>query len=134
MATQIGELIIGMAADVARLRKDMGDAKSTVGAAMRDIRQAADTAKTALGAIGATLSVSALAMLTKSAIDFADGVNDMSQRIGVSVRSLAGWQLAAEQSGTTTEALAKGIKGLSDGRGDVLLGNYNLLARRLDIV
>lgn len=49
----------------------------------------------------------------KGVIDAADGINDLSQRIGIGIKDLAAWQLAADQSGTSLETVAKGVKGLS---------------------
>jgi hypothetical protein len=64
---------------------------------------------TALSAIG----VVSLTGTVKSIIDVADGLNDMSQRTGIAVKSLAGYKLAAEQSGASLGAVAMGVKGLS---------------------
>lgn len=49
----------------------------------------------------------------KSLIDLGDEMNDLSQRVGISVKDLGTWTLAAAQSGTTMESLARGVKGLS---------------------
>ena len=49
---QVANLVIQMAADVARLRTDMESARKTVDRAMTDIRKSADLATKALGAIG----------------------------------------------------------------------------------
>jgi len=68
--------------------------------------------KSTFATLGAGLSVAAVVAWGKSTIDAADNMNDLSQRIGVGVKDLAKWKLAAEQSGTTVEALAKGVKGL----------------------
>jgi hypothetical protein len=51
--------------------------------------------------------------IAKGAIDAADSLNDMSARLGVSVKGLAEWQLAAEQNGTSLESMATGMKNLS---------------------
>lgn len=51
--------------------------------------------------------------IVKGAIDAADEMNDLSQKIGISVEDLAGFKLAAEQSGTSLEGIAKGVKALS---------------------
>lgn len=77
------------------------------------LESVANTAARALGAIGVTLSAAAMVAMVKGTIDAADGFNDLSQRIGITVRDLAGWKLAADQSGTSIEAVAKGVKGLS---------------------
>lgn len=70
-------------------------------------------AAAALGALGVTFSAAAAVAFVKGTIDAADGMNDLSQKVGIGIRQLAGWTLAANQSGTSMEAVAKGIKGLS---------------------
>ena len=67
----------------------------------------------AMGALGATLSVGAFVAWQKSLIDAADEMQDLSQRVGIGIQQLAGYKLAAEQSGTSMEAVAKGVKALS---------------------
>jgi len=69
--------------------------------------------KTALGGLGAAFSAGALISFAKSTIDAADNINDLSQKVGISIRDLATWQLAAEQSGTSLESVARGVKGLA---------------------
>lgn len=69
--------------------------------------------KTALGGLAGAFAGGALISFAKGAIDAADNINDLSQKVGISVKDLAGWQLAAEQSGTSLEAVGKGVKGLS---------------------
>lgn len=66
-----------------------------------------------MGGITAALSVGAIVSFAKGTIDAADNMNDLSQRVGVSIKDLAGWKLAADQSGTSLESVAKGVKGLS---------------------
>ena len=69
--------------------------------------------KSAIAAIGVTYAAREMINFAKSTIDAADALNDMSKRTGVSVSALAGWRLAAEQSGTGLEAIAKGLQKLS---------------------
>lgn len=108
-----GTLEIQLLANMARLQKDMDDAKRSVGGAMGAIERSVGAATTALGALGAGLSVAALAAYATRAIDAADAMNDLSQRVGIAVKDLAAYELATSQSGTSMESLAKGIKGLS---------------------
>ena len=75
-------------------------------------RTSANISKT-FNMLGAGLSVGAVVTWTKSLIDAADEMQDLSQRVGVNIKNLATWELAAKQSGTSLESLAKGIKGLS---------------------
>lgn len=63
--------------------------------------------------LGAGLSVGVFANWAKGLIDAADNVNDLSQKIGISVRDLGSWQLAAESSGASLETIGRGIKGLA---------------------
>jgi hypothetical protein len=65
------------------------------------------------GQIAAGFSIAAITAFTKAAIDSADELNDLSQKLGVSVETLAGFKLVADQSGTTVEAMGQAIKKLS---------------------
>jgi hypothetical protein len=61
----------------------------------------------------AAMSAGVLAVAIKKSIDLADSLNDLSKRTGASVETLSGLRLAAEQSGTSLEAVANGTKKLS---------------------
>lgn len=58
-----------------------------------------------MAGLGAGASLAGLTAFVKRSIDAADNINDLSQKIGVSVEALAGYKLAAEQSGTSLEAI-----------------------------
>lgn len=64
-------------------------------------------------AITGGFSVAAITAFVKSSIDAADHLNDLSQKIGISVETLAGLQLAAAQNGLSLESMATGVKKLS---------------------
>lgn len=59
------------------------------------------------GVIGGTIA------MIKHSIDLGDELNDLSKKYGASVETLAGFTLAAKQSGTSMEAVAKGLGKLS---------------------
>lgn len=80
---------------------------------LQGMQTQADLAGRALGALGVTFSAAAAVAFVKGTIDAADGMNDLSQKVGIGIRQLAGWTLAANQSGTSMESVARGIKGLS---------------------
>lgn len=113
MSIPVGQLTIEMAANVVRLQKDMDNAKRMVGSAMSDIKKSADMAVTALGAIGAGLSVNAFAGWIKGAIDAADSLNDLNKSTSIAVGELAGLKLAAKKSGGDLEGTAQAINKLS---------------------
>lgn len=72
---------------------------------------------------GAALGgVTALGSLTKQAINTADELYMMSQRIGVSVESLSVLKYAAEQSDLSMESMQIGLKKLSTNLYDVSIG------------
>lgn len=66
-----------------------------------------------LAGVGVSLSVAGFAAMIKSAIDAADHLNKLSQKIGISVEALSTLRFAAQLSDVSLETLQKGIKGLS---------------------
>ncbi len=66
-----------------------------------------------LAGLGVSLSVAGFATMIKNAIDAADQLNKLSQKIGISVEALSTLRFAAQLSDVSLETLQKGIKGLS---------------------
>lgn len=92
-------------------------AEDKASAALASISKNVGGLQTALGGLGATLgatlTVGGFTAFIKSTIDAADQMNDLSQRIGIAVKDLGTWELAAKSSGTSMESVARGVKGLS---------------------
>jgi hypothetical protein len=84
-----------------------------VGGSIGSLADRASLAKDALAGIAGSAVITGIGAMAKSLIDAADSMNDLTQRIGIGVKNLATWQLAANQSGTSIEAVAKGVKSLS---------------------
>lgn len=101
-----------------------------VGGAMSSL--AAGPAATAGVAVGA-LAVGFGAMIKKS-VDFADNMNDLSLRLGVSTERISVLSLYAEQSGTDIETLASamGKLGVKLSSGDKDLKSYGITAGTVD--
>lgn len=78
-----------------------------------NLQAVAGQLKGALATLGVGVSAASFVSFVKGTIDAADHINDLSQSLGISVRELAKYQLAAAQSGTSMEAIGKGIKGLA---------------------
>jgi hypothetical protein len=93
------------------------DAKIVIGADVAGAMAGIDRLQAAMPAMAAQIaagfSIAAVTAFTKAAIDAADELNDLSQKLGISVETLAGFKLVAEQSGTTVEAMGNAIKKLS---------------------
>jgi TP901 family phage tail tape measure protein len=73
-------------------------------------------------AIAAAAGGAALSMGVKNAIDFADKLNDINQRLGISAEALSGWAYAAQQTGTDIDGLGTGLKKLSRNMAEALDG------------
>lgn len=108
-----GALEIQLMAGVARLQSDMDAANKTVSSAMGKIDSIVGTTTKVLGALGIGLSVNYFGKLIQGSIDAQDNLKDMSQKVGVSIESLAGLEFAAGQSGTSLDAVQKGLKSVS---------------------
>lgn len=97
------------------VNRQMGTLKNNVAALARGF-----------GGLFGALSVGGLAVFAKSGIDAADSLNDLSDRIGVSVKDLASFKLAAQLADTSLEGVGKGIARLSRSIGDAESGNKKL--------
>lgn len=113
MAFNVGSLVVELSANVARLQADINVARASVDRGMGAITKSAQVAQAALGALGVGLTAGALTSAIKGTIDFADNINDLSQRLGISIRELGMWKLAAQQSGADLGVVARGVKALS---------------------
>ena len=85
------------------------------------------------GAAVAALGVGFASMIKKS-IDFADGMNDLSLRLGISTERLSVLSLYAQQSGTDIESLATamGKLGVKISEGDKNLKRWGITAGTAD--
>ena len=90
-------------------RQAFASAKSN----LEQLTTAARTVNSLFAAMGAALSAGALIAAGKHALETADNLAKLSQKTGISVESLSLLRPIAEQSGTSLEGLATGIKKLS---------------------
>ncbi len=74
---------------------------------------AASKVNAVLAGLGAALSVAGLVAAGKAALETADDLSKLSQKTGISVESLSLLKPIAEQSGTSLEGLANGLKKLA---------------------
>lgn len=66
-----------------------------------------------LGALGGVASLGGLGLMAKQAIDAADNLGKMAQKVGVSVESLSALEYAGKLSDVSLEQLGTGLKKLS---------------------
>lgn len=117
MSTSVGQLTIEMAANIARLEKDMRAARKSVDQTMSAIQKSAQAAMNALAAVGGGLSIAGLTAWMRSAIDLNDTINDINKSTGVSIQNLSGLSLASKQSGTDLAGVASAINKLQQNIG-----------------
>src|SRR5690606_4697173 len=86
------------------------------------LRQMEKTAKQVGAVIGTAMTAGAVGLtyLVKRAIDSADAMRDLSNRVGESTELLSAYGYAASQTGTDIDILAKGLKVLSKNAADGL--------------
>lgn len=105
----LATLTIDINAKMANLERDMGKvAHISEQAALRMDKFFSRVTAMAHTA-AATGALAALATQIQAVIDSADAMNDMSVRTGASIESLAALDLAAQQSGTSLDDVAKGL-------------------------
>jgi len=85
----VGQLLVELSANVARLRTDMERASGLVESHTKRMAKAASVATGALGAIGVGVSVGAVATQFMRAVESIDAFNDASDRTGASVEELS---------------------------------------------
>lgn len=98
--------------------------------AEKRLREMGKTAKQVGVAIGAAIAASgaALAVGVKNAIDYADAMDNMAQRIGIGVDVLSRLDVAARLSDTSVESLQKGMLALGRAQLDANKGGDEQIA------
>jgi len=111
----VAQLVIEMAANVARLEKDMARARNSVDGAMRKIQASVRVAMRALGALGLGLGAAQLVGFVRSAINAGDQMVKLSQQVGIATQNIAGLQLSFRQGGVNASEMSMAMARLVDG-------------------
>lgn len=127
-------ITIDFTANLARFTSSIDKATADLNKFQSNASRVAGQIKNSFGFLAAGLSMAGFTAFVKSSIDLADNLNDLSQKLGVSVEKLAGYRLAAESSGTSMEGMATAAKALSKNiaENDPLLGALGITARDVD--
>jgi len=102
MSQVAGSLEIQIFAGMARLQKDMDQAK-------RVVSSAADAMSKVLGTIGVGVSLAGITSMIKSVVDVGDKLNDLRKITGLTVNELGGLDKQAKLNGTNLDSVAKAI-------------------------
>jgi len=117
---KIGTLMIEMAANVARLERDMRRATNTVDGAMNKIRRAASLAVKALGALGAGIGIAQFAQMVRQTSAMADEIDRFSRLANTTTAEFQKISIAAQRFGVSQEKVADILKDVQDKVGDFL--------------
>ncbi len=121
MANTLAVLSVDLQANTAAFQGDMGKAARI---AERELKNISDAAATAGKLVGGALIAggTAFAVMAKQAIDAADEMNDMAQKLGMSTEQLSAYDYAAKMSGASTEAIATSVQKLNSNMADAARG------------
>ncbi|MFM0224171.1 phage tail tape measure protein [Paraburkholderia dipogonis] len=108
-----GSLIFELAADVSRLRTDMGKAQAEIKSSLDSIAKSSAVTALATGAEFAINFARGFADKIKAAIDQADALGKLAQRIGTTTEAMSGLQYAGSFAGVSLDDLTAGMKGLN---------------------
>ena len=117
---KIGTLMIEMAANVARLERDMRRATNTVDGAMNKIRRAASLAVKALGALGAGIGIAQFAQMVRQTSAMADEIDRFARLANTTTAEFQKISIAAQRFGVSQEKVADILKDVQDKVGDFL--------------
>ncbi|BAO89019.1 phage tail tape measure C-terminal domain-containing protein [Caballeronia cordobensis] len=108
-----GSLIFELAADVSRLRTDMGKAQAEIKSSLDSIAKSSAATAIMTGAQFALNFAKGFADKITAAIDQADAIGKLAQRIGTSTEAISGLNYAASFAGVSLDDLTAGLKGLN---------------------
>jgi len=130
MANTLGSMVLELGADYARFEQGLNRAayvaQQSAERMQKTMQSAIDGISTSLGNIAGSLvaafSVDHLVEFGKRAIDAADEVGKMAQKVGVSVEALSALQLQAKLSNVANEELQTGLSKLAKTAADAAGG------------
>lgn len=127
MATSVADLSINVSANIAQAVEGMNRLGNIVDAAGDKFKAVGEIGKSFLSGIISSLSIGMFASGIKSAIDYADRLNDLAKTTGITVEVLGGLGYAAKQSGVDMDTVAKGVGNLARQMASAAGGNEELL-------
>jgi len=122
MATEIGTLLIKIAADQARLEQDMKKARGAVQKTSNAIQRSMAAAKKAFLALGIGAVGVKMVRFSTTTIDAMDAMAKMSRQAGVTTEELSGLSYAAQLSGTNNQDLTNSLGRLAANLNDTKNG------------
>lgn len=128
----IGSLLVQLGMDAGEFDKNVGKAGQSMDKLEQHLQRAASVAKAAGLALAGAIAgfATATAIGVQSAINMADEMDEMAQKVGLSVEALSRLRYAAEISGVPIDVLSTGVRKLSQAMEVVASGDVTGAAAR----
>src|SRR3954462_13871850 len=97
--TDVGELVVRIRADAAELERAMRTATGTVQTGAREMESSLGSLKEQFKELLPAITVAAIAEFTKSALESANSVHEMAERIGFAGSTLSALNIPLKQNG-----------------------------------
>lgn len=108
----LGSLIVSISADLSELEKGLSKANQSVKTSAEQIADTTKKISTAMVAVGGAV-VGAFGLMVKSAVDYGDQIYEVSQRTGIATETLSRLKYVADQTESSFEAVATGLRFLN---------------------
>lgn len=106
----VGQLLVEMRADLGQLKLDVKEMENTFKTSFSNIQsQAAVFGKSLASGLAAGLSLGAVVQFSRSIVELAGHLTDLSAQTGISAQTLSGIKSVLEENGTSVDALANGM-------------------------
>jgi cell fate (sporulation/competence/biofilm development) regulator YmcA (YheA/YmcA/DUF963 family) len=131
--TDIGELVVRIKADATQLQQELAKATETTKASASEISGALEGVKGTLESFGIALGVGELVEFAKGALEAADNIYIMAQRIGFSGETLSALSIPLQQNGSNIDEFSNSMKFMSRNIETAAQGNQELIQKFDDL-
>lgn len=121
----LGELIVTISTDLSKFNSGLKDAESGIKKASAEIIKTTEKVSKGLLVMGGVIS-GAFALMVKSSVDYGDQIYEVSQRTGIAVETLSKLKFVAEQTESSFEAVATGLRFLNRNIAEAVDGNNKM--------
>lgn len=129
-AATLGSLVLELGADIAKLRRDVGQATGVLQGFARTAQGIGNQIKGVFAGLGA----GALVAAARNAAAFADNLIETADAVGLNAQRFQELQFAAQQSGVSAEQFATGLGRLAKQAGEAGIGTeraFDLVLERM---
>jgi hypothetical protein len=130
--TNVGDLVVRIKADATQLESSLKSATQTTQQSANTMAASLTEVKSAMEALLPAFSAVALIEFGKSAIDSAENLTHMADRIGFTVQTLSALQPTLEKNGSSVDEFATSVNFLNRNLGLAASGNAPQLIAKFD--